>query len=491
MASPQVNTGTSLSDVTSSIYKGAMDSANKFDKDTDEGIKKMESEKVPSPPTLTESPKPENYQSDPMQAFGSPVMWLATFGSLLTKQPLETALNSGAAVFKARGQSDVQSFKQATEKWKNDTDNAYKMANYQQELYKDVLNKDEAELRARAVSTKDNVMIHMADAKMQGQLQKDRDRNADKLQKNLRAQDYAMGKMDEAKAAGKNPQEQKEAYFTALGDVKAMESGKTSPEMSEADYNKWKAKPENIATAKAYAEGVPISDIIRGRGAQAESELNTIKKLAQEKYPDLDRAKSMQDYSAGKTALSKFESGKQGDTVRSFNVAYDHADILKGLIDALGNNDVQALNAAKQRYEQEFGSPAPTNFDAVKGIFADEINKAAVGGAGALGDREELRANISRYGSPEQLKGAVDVYKGLIVGQLQGTKRQYQQSTGREDFDRFLSPEVREDVSKRTAGKSEPKADDISYLKSHNDDAHKKKFDKVFGKGAADKALGS
>lgn len=216
-------------------------------------------------------------------------------------------------------------------------------------------------------------------------------------------------------------------------------------------YEEWKQTPRANLIADAVAKGLPPSYYIKGRGKEGEEQLQFAQDYAMEKHPDLDLAAATEDYKAASSALRSFGNGRQADTVRSFNVAYSHADILNDLATALGNGDVQLINAAKQRFEQEFGNPAPTNFDAVKGIFADEVNKAAVGGAGALGDREQLRANIGRSTSPEQISGAVNVYKNLIVGQMQGMKLQYEQATGRKDFDRFLLPEVDADLKNKTA----------------------------------------
>lgn len=232
-AEPQINMGSDMGQVAANIYGDAWKSAEKFDKQTDEGIKKMESEKLPSPPEMKESPKPQDYSTDPMHTFGSAAMFLSVFGSLLTKNPLETALNSGAGVMKAANAKDANSFKQAMDKFRIDTDNAWKMANYNQDLYKTVLGKDEAELRARAVSAKDNVMIHMADAKMGAQLYKDRERNLEKFNKgkeeNDKLHEVAQSAYDKVMEGGGTENEANKAYLKAFGEEKAAVAGKDNP----------------------------------------------------------------------------------------------------------------------------------------------------------------------------------------------------------------------------------------------------------------------
>lgn len=337
MPDPEINTGTPLKDATSSIYGQAWKSAEKFDKDTNEGIKKMESEKIPSPPQLTEAPKPENFQNDPMMSFGSPAMWLSMFGSLLTKQPLSTALDSGAAVMKARTAQSAEAFKGATEKWKADTENAWKMANYQNDLYKDVLNKDEAELRARAVSAKDNVMIHMADAKMQAQLQKDREKNTNKLEESMKAQNYAETKMKEAADAGKSHAEQQEAYFKGLGDVKQMTSGKSGGETPGAGIDWKNADPSTpvgktgltVGSIKQAVEGVYKSgsytgaDLGRGWNDAKKAVDNAMAVL----HPDFDRAKAAKEYQTSMSS-SKAEASAIGRRAGTTEVGVGEFDQL-------------------------------------------------------------------------------------------------------------------------------------------------------------------
>lgn len=203
MADAQVNTGSDVGSVASGIYGDAWKSAEKFDKQTDEGIKKMESERLPSPPELKKPPEQKDYTTDPMQTFGSAAMFLSAFGGLLTKHPLTTALNSGAAVMNAANKKDAAAFNKAFDQWKIDNENAWKMADYNQQLYKDLIGKDEAELKARAVSAKDNVMIHMADAKMAEQLYRDRERQITKgYGANQAIVDYVSSKEDAAKSNG-------------------------------------------------------------------------------------------------------------------------------------------------------------------------------------------------------------------------------------------------------------------------------------------------
>jgi len=149
---------------------------------------------------------------------------------------------------------------------------------------------------------------------------------------------------------------------------------------------------------------------------------------------------SAKDFDVGKVAEKNFTSGKNGNAVRSFNVALSHLDTLGGLADALQNGDIKVFNKLGNAYATQTGAPAPTNFESAKKIVADEIVKAIVGSGGGVADREAAANTISAASSPAQLKGVINTYKELMRGQLGGLRQQYETSTGRKDFDRFLSP---------------------------------------------------
>ena len=154
-------------------------------------------------------------------------------------------------------------------------------------------------------------------------------------------------------------------------------------------------------------------------------------------YPGYDA----KQYGTMGAAEKAFTSGKKGDTTRALNVAVDHLGTLQQVADALQNNDTRLFNQAGNFIALQTGNPAPTDFNAVKRIVADEVTKAVIGGAGALGDRKAVDDAISAANSPAQLKSVIDRYKQLMGGQLAGMETQYTASTNKKDFrDRFLTP---------------------------------------------------
>lgn len=138
---------------------------------------------------------------------------------------------------------------------------------------------------------------------------------------------------------------------------------------------------------------------------------------------------------------SVFSGGPEGRAVRSFNVVTQHLGVLQETVKVLQNGDTQRLNQLQQTFAREFGSPVPTNFDAVKTIVTNEMNKAIIGGAGAVFDRAEIQSTMNKAQSPEQINGVIQNYIKLAAGQLNGLQKQYEAGTGKKDFDqRFISP---------------------------------------------------
>ena len=177
MAEPQINSATSLDSVIDSIkdpseraiLMNERQSEKKVEDFTEKKMEERDKLEMPKPPVLEEAPKQEAYKTDPMKTFGSAAMFLAAFGGLLTKHPMETALNSGAEVLKAVNANDAAAFSKAFDKWKIDTDNAWKMANYNQEQYKAALGKSDEDVKLYASMFKNETAANALAAKMHEQ----------------------------------------------------------------------------------------------------------------------------------------------------------------------------------------------------------------------------------------------------------------------------------------------------------------------------------
>lgn len=177
-------------------------------------------------------------------------------------------------------------------------------------------------------------------------------------------------------------------------------------------------------------------------------------------YPSYDASQ----YGAKTKARNDFTTGKNGNTVRSLNVAVQHLDQLGQLSDAMGNGDVQLVNKVSNYFATQTGRPAPSNFNAAKQLVGDEIVKAIVGAGGGVSDREEAAHNISAASSPQQLSGVIKTYQGLLSGQLSGLKQQYEKSTGLGDFEDYLAPETKAKLQAHAQGSQPPPKPDSAAV---------------------------
>ena len=212
------------------------------------------------------------------------------------------------------------------------------------------------------------------------------------------------------------------------------------------------------ATIEANAQAIAAGKQAPMTGAAAR---NPIAMQIMARVEQINPDFNAQDFGTAQKAMKDFSSGKLGQQTRSFSVALTHLDTLGQLADALQNKDTQVINRVGNFFSTQTGQPAPTNFNAAKQIVGDEIVKAIVGSGGGVGDREKAQQAISAASSPAQLKGVIDTYKTLMAGQLHGFQQQYEQSTGRKDFQRFLSPEAQAITTGNTTNAVRAKADAI------------------------------
>lgn len=467
--------------VASNVYGDAWKSADKFDKETDAGIQKMENEERPKPPKLAEAPNPKDYQSDPIQNFGSAASFLAIFGSLMTKNPLETALNSGAAVLNAANKRDANTFKSAMEKYKTDSDNAWKMADYNQALYKDVIGKDEAELRARAVSAKDNVMIHMADAKMAEQLYRDREKQIEKGKKGQdeidKIRSVAQTEYDKVISGNGTENEANQAYLKKFGEEKSALAGKDSPSGLPQDDKGIKFRIGLAAT------GDPSAFQNISRGKSGDSVRNAIwNGLAAQ--PDMTPEKLASLHLKFKSLTS--EEGSLGTQTAKLTTAGEEFDRMADLAEDASNrvdrSKYPTLNKAIEAYDAGTGDTGVvslvTNARGAVNTWARAINPNGVATVEATtAGTHLLDVAYSKGQFSEALKQMRNETKAA---------RQAPAAVQKGISDQ-INPQDKD--AKGLAGKP-PDEKHIKMLKDKPTDENKKYFDEAFGAGAAAKILG-
>lgn len=172
-----------------------------------------------------------------------------------------------------------------------------------------------------------------------------------------------------------------------------------------------------------------VSAILEHRAAPPSgntSRSSQLMQLVQAADPTYDA----QQYKTKQGIETAFTAGLPSRTLKSINVADDHLKVLNSTIDALANGDVKMLNQLGNTITTQMGAPAPTDFNGVKTIVADELVKAILGGAGALGDRKAIQDTVSSANSPEQLRSMIKRYQQLMEGQRMGLAEQYKSGGG-------------------------------------------------------------
>ena len=253
-------------------------------------------------------------------------------------------------------------------------------------------------------------------------------------------------------------------------------------QMSLADAVKSGVTGNDLLAYMPKSLAAQVTAITDHRAAPPERNTNRgsqITQLVQMVDPTYDATQ----YKTKQGTETAFTSGRLGTTVRSFNVVNDHLTTLGQLSDALQNNDVQLVNKVGNFVATQTGGTAPTNFDAAKRIVADEVTKAVLGSAGALGDRKAVDDAINAAKSPEQLKGVIKTYQDLINGQLNGFRQQYKAGGGSKNFDTDILG--RAPAAATSAAIPQNAIDALKAGKGTDE-----QFDAIFGAGAAKRARG-
>lgn len=142
--------------VTSALGMGDMDQTLREDKARIAAL-----DERASFPKLT-PPPPQQAQTDPLQAFGQPAMWLAAFGSLMTRRPLVNAINAAGTVLQATHQMDQAAAKSAYDTWKIESENAIKLAKFEQDSLKNAIARYGTDARSGEAMLRTHILAYKA-----------------------------------------------------------------------------------------------------------------------------------------------------------------------------------------------------------------------------------------------------------------------------------------------------------------------------------------
>lgn len=430
---------------------------------------------IPKPPSDAPFQAPE--QVNPISAFGSSAGLLAGIASMFTRAPLTTSLNAMASGMQAIKDGNALAYQKSFKEWTANTEHAFKSFDAQNKAYDNLINLAKTDYDGAMTGIKtlaamtDDQAAHTAMA-MNG-IEGVAKLNMDRQRLNLETQEAAtklipahlynqaidqykvqhgLGKNENipVEAAGRLWQQAQTGFFYD------QSSSKPAGSVAPGDPNYRTGNPMVDSIGHYQTAPLPV-----GRGGQNLAIMQQVEAA----YPNYRAPmfagiqKSWLDFQPG---------GKDGALVASGNKAIQHLGLLEQAFNALQNHDPPALNDIRMKWLKATGSALPTNYDAIAGVAAGELANFAVGNGvrgTALDDRKGMAETISRSMSSGQGMGAMDQYVGLMAGQMDAKRWQYNAAhlDEMQPFDALLMPETRAVLARHT-GMATGGGKDFSHL---------------------------
>jgi hypothetical protein len=350
------------------------------------------------PPQLRQysmPPPPQGQQfSDPLEAlniFKNPAIALAGLSSLLTRQPLVTALNAGAAAMKGfhQGQQDV--FAQNKE-------------NFDENL-KAAMEQNKVELTRYNAAW--DQRKEMDWEKVAPKMYTEAARNGDSLM--VQALNTHNWELVEKVLLGR--EQAQNAYN------KAFEAQDARDRAQQEQIDRWTKDPGIIGRVeqirKLQAPAPPQSS----RNPQNQA----IWQLLSTPDPQTGKVYDTRDYSARISAssqLSKPSTNNMGGKSVSVHAVSGHLQELDQLIDALEQakitGDFVPANRVSVAIRRANSYPEITNYEIGADIASKELVKAIVPGGGGEGERQKMEQNLSVDHGPKALHAAANTLRGFL-----------------------------------------------------------------------------
>jgi len=130
------------------------------------------------------------------------------------------------------------------------------------------------------------------------------------------------------------------------------------------------------------------------------------------------------------TAKTMAPGGKGGEEALAFQTAIQHADLLKKAAQALNNGDTRTLNSLKNTLATEFGDADLTNFNAIKHVYENEVQKMIAGSHITDAELKKNDASLPDNANFETTMKVLNSYQALAQSKL--SLRQKQEQLGKE-----------------------------------------------------------
>ena len=210
-------------------------------------------------------------QTTPQQMWSSSAMVFAALGSLLTRRPLMTAMNAAASALKAFQSGNQQAVNAAFAQWKQDSEQFYKIAEYEQKVYQDLLSdarerlaesgrqtdremRDiETRLRATAAALQDKAIVNADSLKVMVERLDARDRNLTTMQSaGVKLEQGLLQQQALREHIRTHPNETREQRLQFINHMLTESKHEWTDQQVETEVNKANAEYDRNAVAKAY-----------------------------------------------------------------------------------------------------------------------------------------------------------------------------------------------------------------------------------------------
>jgi hypothetical protein len=199
--------------------------------------------------------------------------------------------------------------------------------------------------------------------------------------------------------------------------------------------------------ARAVAEyRVPLSQAVgRGGPAARGALMNQVLAL----NPDFQE----QYYNAFQKTENDAVAGKMSESATALNKMMGHLSVLKNASDALGGNDLQALNRLANWIGVQTGKDPVSTYNTIVHRVGPEVTKAYLAAGGSVGERGTNEEDFAAHLSPQQRNANIGVSAQLADSMIRALQAQYTRGTYGKGRQKLISDEA-ESARQRLAGLS-------------------------------------
>lgn len=439
-------------------------------------------------------PDRRDYKSDPLNALSSTSAWLAMFGGLLTKHPLESSLTSAASAMQAANTGNEKAYKSAVDNWKENNTLILDRQKFLLDAYKAAKSEDQIANLAKIYgdpSAENLARMGMANSihlpaleKMITGFEKHSNDAIQTVNEKMEKAAYVRDSMEQWQKD--NPKatkiEQDQERLRLQSEAASIIKGDTGSTSSAVDWDSLKPSDKvpgtgvTYATLKQKAEGLhsgaSYSDVGISMRTTKNAEKDAVDDLRAHLYPDDNIVSSKLGYAGEKAEETTL--GHQTAKLRTAGEEFDRlADLALASSEKVSRSDYPSLNKAIEAVDAGTGDTnvvaLVTNARGAVNTWARAINPNGV-------------ATVEATTAGTHLLD-VAYSKGQFAEALKQMKAE---TKAAREAPAAVEKDIQEQVNPK---KKTPNKEAIKHLKEHPE--LKSDFDEYYGKGSANKYLGA